>query len=68
VGYNVLQCVAVRCSALQSTSYDTVSLPDACSPGKGVLQCVAVCCSLVYCVALCYSVMQCDTMSCSELQ
>jgi len=66
--YCVLQCVAVRCSALQCvavqsdsfvTFVDELNSMDFVLSSK-VLQCVAVCCSALLCVAVFYSVLQCD--------
>ena len=70
---NVLQCVAVCCSALQCESHDialTVSahLSIANVRVVCVLQCVAVCCSVLQCVAVCCSLLQCVAVRCSALQ
>ena len=57
---NVLQCVAVCCSAFHASQCVAVC----CS----VLQCIAVCYSVLQCVTMCYSVLQCVAVRCSVLQ
>jgi len=52
-----LQCVAVRCSALQRVA-------ACCS----AVQCVAVCCGTLQRVSVCCIVLQCVAMRCSVLQ
>jgi len=79
VWYSVLQCIAVRCSVLQSLKcimedeaaavYASVAAcyslgAECCS----VLQRVAACCSVLQCVAACFSVLQCVAVCCSVLQ
>jgi len=62
VCYNVLQCVAVCCSASQFNA-ENDTWPQH-------VQCVhtAVCCSVLQCVAVCCSVLQGDAVHCSVLQ
>jgi len=54
---DVLQCVAVRCSALikKKTSSSTSVAGRCCS----VLWCITVLCSVVRCVAVCCGALQC---------
>ena len=61
----MLQCVAACCSVLRCISYGTVALPNAPSPGRGVLQCQSACCSVLQCVAAWCSVLQCVAVCCS---
>jgi len=55
---SVLQCVAVRCSALQCSAV-VMFLRSVLAVCRSVLQCVAVCFSELQCVAVCCSVSQC---------
>jgi len=51
----VLQCVAVRCSALQCVVNVSRKGMGVC--GVSVLHCVIVCCSVLQCVVVCCSVL-----------
>jgi len=60
---SVFQCVAVRCSVLQSLSCIWASPSFLWSQ---VLRYVAACCSVLQCVTLCCSAMQCVAVELSE--
>jgi len=68
---NVLQCVAVCYSVLQSWAFEEIFamghtyVTGVCSR---VSQSVAECCSVLQCVAVCCSVLQCVAMCCSVVQ
>ena len=70
---NMLQCVAVCCSALQSVAVCCsvavrYSVLQCVTARYSVLQCVAVRCSVLQSLTLCCSALQCVAVCCSTLQ